>query len=482
MSDALIPLRHAYDVEPLGAPLAPGDAGHAEQEALRQLRMVLEDWPVPAPSPHATAAVESRAAVVTAVLTQTDAAVARAVASRPQPRPSADVLAAVLARAAEPTLSASDALSVASPVEAALLDQSAQALDRLPRLRPDASVIAAIEARAADAAASLAPVRALYLDGPVTESTEAAVLAQSRTAIERSLAARPQPRPSADAVAVVLARAAEASGLEPEPVLEVPVVEAAVFAQSLRALDRLPRPRPSAATLDAVRLAAVTAVTAPLREDRPATSPDRAPVRPTHRRTPVGVWASVGTALVAALVLLVVLPFGGAPEAEPVAVAALADVTDAETPQPVAPSNEAPAEPLVEESPVAQSAPSALSTAATLPGVAPAAQRAIREASTPSPSPPTAAPQVASAQPTTRPTPSAARPTPSWDTPDDVRALSLRLQELDEADALAWDDAPAETFGVPRAPSAGSAPGLQSVRAGTPARARFRSDSSSTQR
>ena len=76
----------------------------------------------------------------------------------------------------------------------------------------------------------------------------------------------------------------------------------------------------------------------------------------------------------------------------------------------------------------------------------------------------------------------AARPTPSWDTPDDVRALSLRLQELDEADALAWDDAPAETFGVPRAPSAGSASGLQSVRAGTPARARFRSDSSSTQR
>ena len=56
MSDALTPLRHAYDVESLGAPLAPGDAGHAEQEALRQLRMVLEDWPVPAPSPHATAA------------------------------------------------------------------------------------------------------------------------------------------------------------------------------------------------------------------------------------------------------------------------------------------------------------------------------------------------------------------------------------------------------------------------------------------
>ena len=480
MSDALTPLRHAYDVESLGAPLAPGDAGHAEQEALRQLRMVLEDWPAPAPSPHATAAVESRAAVVTAVLAQTDAAVARAVASRPQPRPSTDVLAAVLARAAEPI--PSDSLPASSPVEAALLDQSAQALDRLPRLRPDAHVIAAIEARAAGATASLAPVRALYLDGPVAESAEAAVLAQSRAAIERTLATRPQPRPSADAVAAILARAAEASGLEPEPVLEVSAVEGAVFAQSLRALDRLPRPRPSVATLDAVRLAAVTAGAAPLRDSRPATSPDRAPTRPDRRRTSVGVWASIGTALVAALVLLVVLPLGGAPEAEPVAVAALADVTDAETPQPVAPSNEAPAEPLVEESPVSQSVPSALSAAATLPGVAPAAQRAIREASTPSPSPPTAAPQVASAQPTTRPTPSAARPTPSWDTPDDVRALSLRLQEIDEADALAWDDAPAETFGVPGVSSTGSAPGLQSVRAGTPARARFRSDSSSTQR
>ena len=36
------------------------DLEAAEQEALRQLRMVLEDWPAPAPSPHATAAPSSR--------------------------------------------------------------------------------------------------------------------------------------------------------------------------------------------------------------------------------------------------------------------------------------------------------------------------------------------------------------------------------------------------------------------------------------
>jgi hypothetical protein len=71
---------------------------------------------------------------------------------------------------------------------------------------------------------------------------------------------------------------------------------------------------------------------------------------------------------------------------------------------------------------------------------------------------------------------------------EDVRALSLRLQELGSEDDLAWDDVPAEAFGQPSTPSAGTAPGLQSVRAGTPApraapaRARLRTDTSSVQR
>ena len=82
------------------------------------------------------------------------------------------------------------------------------------------------------------------------------------------------------------------------------------------------------------------------------------------------------------------------------------------------------------------------------------------------------APAARSPEPSPAARPPAAAPTdpPAWDTPDDVRALSLRLRTLDD-DALAWDE-PAEAFGAPAPASLDATPGVQAVRAGAPARAR----------
>ncbi|PAP76215.1 hypothetical protein BSZ37_07040 [Rubrivirga marina] len=482
-------------MEPIGAPAAPGGAGHPEQEALRQLRDLLDTWPARPPSPEAVAAVEARAAVVAAAVTQTDAALGRAFAARPQPRPSDDAVAAVLARAAEVVGAEPVALSAESPVEAAVLDQSLQALDRLRSVRPDASVIAAVEARAAEASTALAAVRSLYLDAPAIASVEAEALRQSRAAVERAFAARPQPRPSAEAVDAVLARAAEAAGVEAEPTDTVAPVEAAVLAQSLRALDRLPRPRPAAATLDAVRLAAATVGAAPVRNDRPAPSVDRAPARPPRRRTPVGIWAGAAGLLVAALAAIVLLPLGGAESEAPMALAT-AEATEA----PVSPLDASGSTPV--EEPAADldaTAPAgsggALAVVSPIAGLAAPPPVSAGRPSTAAESAPQRGAQplaATSLQPvaaTSRPAASTApSDPPSWEMSQDVRALSLRLQELGSEDDLAWDDVPAEAFGQPASPSAGSAPGLQSVRAGTPAirtapaRARLRTDSSSVQR
>jgi hypothetical protein len=443
------------------------------------MRDLLDAWPAPSPAPAAVAAVEARAAVVAAAVAQTDAALAHAFAARPQPRPSEDAVAAVLARAAEPVGPATDALPAASPVEAAVLGQSLQALDRLPTLRPDASVLAAIEAHAAEASSALAAVRSVYLDAPAADSVEAEALRQSRDAVERALASRPRPRPSEAAVAVVLARAAEAAGVEAEPAVDVPAVEGAVLAQSLRALDRLPRPRPAAATLDAVRLAAATAGTTRI-ADRPV---DRAPALPTRRRVPVGVWAGAAGLLVAALATIVVLPFGGAESDAPVALAT-AEATEAPAAaEPVtrdAPAVDEPEAALDATAPAA--AGGGLAAASAIAGFVPAPARA---------EPPPQQPAASTLQPVaaaSRPAAAAAAPDPpSWEMSEDVRALSLRLQELGSEDDLAWDDVPAEACGQPT-PSAGTAPGLQSVRAGTPAprtapaRARLRTDTSSVQR
>ena len=436
MSDALTPLRQVYGLEPASGPETP------EHDVLRTLRDALD--------------------------------------ARPALAPAAGALDAVLARAAE----SHDVLTFESEAQAAALAPVLDALDRLPRPAPSDAVIAAVEARAAESAGALAAVRHVYAGGGApaagtAAAVEAEVLHQSREAVERSLVSRPQARPAQSAVDAVLARAAQARR-QSEEVPAESAVEDAVLAQSLQALDRLPRYSPSVAALDAVVAAA--AVPPVLRASGPKTPASRpaAPARDRAaapvRRRPVGVWAGAGVlALVAAFALTLLPRQAAAPEAPaPLAVA-----------EQVEPASQAVAEADAEEAtpPPADPAPTPFSSAIAAasataggaavterPGSGPSAPAAPpARTATARPTAPQAAP-VAAATPTPRSAaPSSTAPAPSWEASDDVRALSLRLQELDE-DALAWDE-PSEVFGTP-APSASGTPGVQAVGA-TRARARM---------
>ncbi|WP_412069800.1 hypothetical protein [Rubrivirga sp. IMCC43871] len=509
MPDALLPIRHAYGVEPAPEGAPPG----VEATLLNGMRDLLATGPAHAPSEDALSAVRARAAEATlltsppleartateaAVIDQSLAALDRLPRSRPEPEgvaavevfavlapaltarqsPSAAAVAAVLARAAEP---AGEALTAESPVEAAVLDQSLAALDHLPRARPAADTLAAVLAFAAQPESDeLAAVRGVYLGEAAVVSVEADLIGQSRELLDSAFAARPQPRPSADAVALVLARAAEPAG---EALTAESPVEAAVLDQSLAALDRLPRSRPGAASLDAVRLAAATAsaesvsgtASAPL---APAAAEPGVPAAFLQGR--FGAWAGAAALVLTALVAVVILPEGG-PDAEPSLTAAVAEAAPALEDAPPAPPVADAAEPVA-----ADPAPSGSSagTASAASGLVAVAERVVpRPAPAP---PPTTTPATFASVPapsarTATPRAADARSVPSWEASDDVRALSLRLQEIDAADALAWDDAPAEAFGVPTGPTGGGALGLQSVRAGAPAlapaRARIRPDS-----
>ena len=418
MPDALTPLRQVYGLEPDARAETP------EHSALQSLREVLD--------------------------------------ARPPLSPPADVLASVLARAAEPR----DALTFESEPQAAALAPMLEALDRAPRPSPPASVLARVEARAAQALPSLAAVRQVYADGPAVpagDAVEAAVLTQSRHAVEQSLAARPLAQPSPEGVEAVLARAAEAP-LRDEVSAES-AVESAVLAQSLRALDRLPRPSPSAESLAAVLAAAASR---PARERAAAPAPsrhparDRAPAR--SRRRSVGVWAGASVLALAVALAVMLLP-SSTPEAEVAGPVALADQA---APAPVQADAAPPA--MAAEPPAAfQTAPSgsSLAASAAIAGLVPVAERlATPPASRPAAPPPASSP--ASVSPSAAPVAAAQAP-PSWEASDDVRALSLRLQELED-DALGWDE-PAEAFGAP-ASALTSTPGVQAV-GGIRARARM---------
>lgn len=438
MSDALTPLRQVYGLEPSAGAETP------EHEALQGLREVLD--------------------------------------ARPPQAPPAHVLDAVMARAAE----SPDALTFASDSQDAALSPVLEALDRLPRPAPPASVMAAVMSRAAQATDSLAAVRHVYEDAPAPAtgtpaSVEAEVLHQSRHAIERSLMARPQAQPSPDVIEAILARAAEAqvqSTIQTEEVPAQSATEAAVLAQSLRALERLPRPSPPAAALDAVLAAAAAAVvpsSAPAVERARPAAParDRAPARDSARtrRRPVGVWAGAAAAVMAVAVAVMMWPGGAVQSSDqaPVAVVEQAEPAPAATSAAPAPVASAP-----DLAPAPSTAPSgsALAASAAIAGFVPVIERpAPSRAPAPRPAAPASvAPRAASvaARTTSAPaTPPAA--TPSWEASDDVRALSLRLQELDD-DALGWDE-PAEAFGAPAASSVTSTPGVQAV--GVRARARM---------
>ncbi len=427
MSDALTPLRQVYGLEPASGPETP------EHEGLRALRDALD--------------------------------------AQPPLAPPADVLDAVLARAAEPR----DVLAFESDAQAAALAPVLDALDRLPRPSPSDSVVAAIEARAAQAVGSLAAVRHVYEDAPAPAAgtraaVESDVLRQSRDAVERSLRSRPQARPSQSVVDAVLARAAEAQAQEESITADSPVEEA-VLAQSFQALDRLPRYAPSAAAMDAVMAAAAVPPVPATRPGRPA-APARDRAAAPVRRRPVGVWASAGALALAAVFALTLLPREAAAPEAPAALA-VAEQTE--------PAPQAPAESDAEAAtpPPAAPAPtpfsSALAANQSAGGFTPAVERPSSGPSAPAPPPARATPRVAPPTPTVASaTPVAAlaadaAPLPTWEASDDVRALSLRLQELD-TDDLAWDE-PAEAFGA-RAASASGTPGVQAVGA-TRGRARM---------
>lgn len=480
MSDALTPLRHAYGVEPAGPAPAAGEPGHVELTLLRQMRTALDALPSAAPEAATVESVLGHADPLAAVKAVYDAGAAPASAEHAllastaetldhtlrlgAPGPEADVVQAVLARAAEASVLAAETRlgADATATEAAVLDQSLGALDRLPVQRPDADVVARVLDHAR--ALPLAAVRHLYADGPAPASeagaVEAEVLRQTGQVLDRALRSRAQPRPSAEALDGVLACAAEA---RPDAALLTEAtspVEAAVLEQSLTALDRLPLARPEASTVGAVLAQAATATPA----SRPARrAPDRTPSRTARPRRRVGVWAGAGGLLVAALVAVVVLPsaLSSEPDLAPEAASFAADVAASEPVQEdAAPEEVAEAEPTPPNA-----APALAATAALAAAVPPVVTRS--PASGPSTPPTETTVQLATAVvqgPDATDTPPAA--VPSWDAGDDVRTLSLRLQEM-ERSGLAWD-APVEV-GAPNTTSSPAAtPGLQVVREGAP--------------
>lgn len=495
MSDALTPLRHVYGVEPAGPEPAAGERGHAELQMLRQMRAVLDGVPRPRPSAHVIEAVLAHADPLAAVrhvydggaappptaelaLLRSTAEALTQAARLGAARPETEATDAVLARSAEAsTLPAEPALAAGTPVEAAVLAQSLEALDRLPIARPSPAVTARVlaYAEAASAPDALAAVRHVYADGPPADAVEVAALRQSGEAVDRALRARP-PRPSAATVAAVLARAAEASALPAQPALGAGTpVEASVLTQSLEALDRLPIERPAPQIVEAIRDRAASAA-------RPARrSPDRTAARPERRRR-TGVWAGTGGLLVAALVAVFSYPRGVPPSADKGGPGTMAVVGTepalAEDAASEPPRLDAEAEPAASAVGGAAAAPGP-SIAAATPPARPSPVAAVQGPTVP---PAVRQALAASAEPARRET-----PTPSWDASDDVRMLSLRLQELDrETQGLEWD-APAEALGTPsgvRSPA--STPGVQVVREGASPAGRpagpARADSSREQR
>ena len=453
MPNPLAPLRHVYDVEPptpAGDPAPPADP--VETALLGQMRHVLDACPSESPRRAAVEAVLDRAA--------------------------------------------------AGSTAHASLGSLSRALDAQPSESPSDAAVGAVLARAADASSSTQSVRDAYAaTGPL--AGEAEVLRQSRLVLDRAVATRPHSRPSSDVEALVLARAADASGVVPDAVPSDlalrPVaaayglateagVEATLLASTSDALQRLPVRQPEAATLDAV-LAQAALASAPAEspaDAAPAPAADRAaaPLVASRRRSR-GLWAGSAALLAAAIIAFVMFPTAS-PSNELEAVASVADLpADAESDS--APASAEPA------TPVAPQPAPALAAAAPAPRVV---QRTAPRGPSASELTPVRAQRAVSPPPAAGPTSPRAPDTealadelatasvPAWDVEDDVRVLSLRLQELRRQNqGLAWDES-AEAFGAP-ASGASATPGIQAVREGAaPARAqiRVRADSARSNR
>lgn len=477
MSHSLAPLRRAYGLgEPPPGRAAGADA--AEGEMLAQMRRLLEAAPRSRPEPAAVAAVEAHA----------EAALPFAELRR----------------------------GVGGSVEAELARQSAAALDALPASSPDAATLDAVLARAAEASAELAPVRAAYRLGDelaTGDPVEAELLAQTRAVLDKAWT--PQ-RPSAEAVDAVLARAAswsaEAVGTTTAPSvaaaygLGAPLgtPEAAVVAGTADALGRLPVHRPSDSALAAVLAAAAAASEAPAASARPAPARTTATPRPPVRRDaalPAALWARRpavwGGALATLAAVLVVFGIdrGAQPEVAAVQQSLVAEAPAA-APEAEPEAQRAPLPPQPEADPAPSPGAQALAAGGPMAGLPAQAstlappvaalavvpQRRAARATPDEVAPREAAPSMARTVPAPAESADAdvlsgaalaaaadatddapADAEALWDDADDVRLLSLRLQELRRKNqGLTWD-APAEPFGAPAAAAAGSTPGLQSV-------------------
>ena len=418
--------------------------------------------------------------------------------------------------------------------EAALLAQTRAAVeaavvaqDRQPPVATLDAVLAEADRASAAALAPLAAVRALYGE-PATagaDPVEAALLAQTRAAVEQTVDARPS-RPASSTLDAILAAAAAATARAPRPdvAVDVPALaplavtyglplaagaapdtaETQLLVQTRRLLDDRPvAAGPSAAAVAAVLARAASFGTPPAVET-PVAQPvgDRAPVRAARSYRRIGAWTSAAAVAVALIVAL--LPrTAKAPEAPAGTqaadvVATLTPETSGATPDAATETPEAqvalPAEsfaalPPAPAPPAASPAPDARQIATpqpegakALPAAPPPAPAATprRDATLRSAPARPAAPR-AEADPTTALASADVTPTAAddaWDAPADVRVLSLRLQALGRGTTgLAWDT-PAEAFGAPATSTVGRAtPGFQSVRESIPsARVRLRTD------
>lgn len=395
----------------------------------------------------------------------------------PSASPTDEVLARVHARAAEASrLTEFAALRgalglgpIVDSAEAAVLTQSAAALDTLPAYTPEPQRIRAVEQEGERA--TFAAVRATA-GGDYPATPEGDVLRQSAAA----LAVLPSESPSDAVLAAVLARAADASVA---PVLAAygegdasETGEAALLNQSRQALDALPRYAPSGDAIAAVLAAAAVNQPSTAPVGSPAATPRRAadraaqPNRQPRRRT--GVWTGLATLAVAVIAAVVFLePRASVPDTE---TAAIADVQPLVAPAPTE---------TIEEAETAVDAPTGTPPVAAVPE-----PQVFRRTAPSGPSAEDIAPVVQRREAASAPAPAAAsliadaEPTPQatdWDAGEDVRLLSLRLRQLREQNAgMEWDE-PAVAFGA-SGPSAGTTPGVRSVREGAPAgAARMRS-------
>ncbi len=178
MTDGLDPIKHVYGEEPSGPIPVPGTPHYAEYEALRSMKEALDGLPQSLPGLDLVDAVK-------------DAALAET------------LLPLRLAYDDEVAGSELD-VDDARMAEFELLRSTKAALDLLPRVQPDASVLAVVKSAAATHA--LTPILAAYgeEEAPKADSpqySEYALLSSTKSAVDQL----PASRPDASVIAAVIA-------------------------------------------------------------------------------------------------------------------------------------------------------------------------------------------------------------------------------------------------------------------------------------